>query len=323
MEFSFSLDETFPLPSPPSSPSSKAAVQRPPSSVLLKSPFAVDLGPHHESSEIRGQNENANNPCGGKSRDHVDGAGARDDGVHDEEDGSPAHPTAAEGPALSPISILKIGHDLMPIGGPIFSGPKSTQTLQYRVSEILDTIGLASAKAQGLRQPITSGMKLRMQTEHWVYLLIDRAPSAPPAAQQGATKKAAGGNNGAVLGMLKVGRKNLFLLDERGQQREMSPLCVLDFYVHEQHQRAGLGKQLFEHMMRDLSVTHPRYLAVDKPSQKLVGFLRKHYGLGPAHIPQTNNYTVYQGFFQDRPTDGMEAGGPRKMRIYMGKLQYI
>ena len=36
--------------------------------------------------------------------------------------------------------------------------------------------------------------------------------------------------------MLKVGRKKLFLLDGGGKPHEMSPMCVLDFYVTERRQ---------------------------------------------------------------------------------------
>ena len=53
-----------------------------------------------------------------------------------------------------------------------------------------------------------------------------------------------------VLGMLKVGMKRLFVYDRHSQQWEMEPLCVLDFYVHESHQRMGYGKKLFAFMLK-------------------------------------------------------------------------
>ena len=71
-------------------------------------------------------------------------------------------------------------------------------TLQQRISEILDAMGNASARAQSLRGPITSGDKLRAQSEHIVYLLVDRESNA---------------GRGSVVGLLKMGKKNLFLLD--------------------------------------------------------------------------------------------------------------
>jgi alpha-tubulin N-acetyltransferase 1 len=36
-----------------------------------------------------------------------------------------------------------------------------------------------------------------------------------------------------VIGILKVGVKKLFIRNEMGAIKEISPLCVLDFYVHE------------------------------------------------------------------------------------------
>merc|ERR1719153_1241504 len=70
-----------------------------------------------------------------------------------------------------------------------------------------------------------------------------------------------------------------------------------------------------------LTRADPRYLAVDRPSVKLVSFLRKHYGLVNT-IPQVNNYVIFSGFFDDRPADPCSPV-PRKARIYMGKLQYV
>ena len=37
----------------------------------------------------------------------------------------------------------------------------------------------------------------------------------------------------AVIGLLKVGPRKLFITNERGVIREITPLCVFDFYVHE------------------------------------------------------------------------------------------
>jgi len=36
-----------------------------------------------------------------------------------------------------------------------------------------------------------------------------------------------------------VGYRNLFIRDERANIKEIKPLCVLDFYVHESIQRGG------------------------------------------------------------------------------------
>lgn len=54
---------------------------------------------------------------------------------------------------------------------------------------------------------------------------------------------------GSVVGLLKIGRKKLFMFDLAGYQHEVEPLCILDFYIHESKQRTGLGKKLFEYML--------------------------------------------------------------------------
>jgi GNAT superfamily N-acetyltransferase len=56
-------------------------------------------------------------------------------------------------------------------------------------------------------------------------------------------------NKYVVVGMIKVGPKKLFLNDEAGRQLELTPLCVLDFFIHEKMQRQGYGKQLFDFML--------------------------------------------------------------------------
>jgi hypothetical protein len=40
-----------------------------------------------------------------------------------------------------------------------------------------------------------------------------------------------------VVGLLKIGKKKLFLFDDGGIQHELNPLCILDFYIHETRQR--------------------------------------------------------------------------------------
>uniref|UniRef100_T1HF60 Alpha-tubulin N-acetyltransferase n=1 Tax=Rhodnius prolixus TaxID=13249 RepID=T1HF60_RHOPR len=151
------------------------------------------------------------------------------------------------------------------------------------ISEILDDMGIASAKAQGLLKPITSADKLR-NSEHIVYLLTERESN---------------NHNGSVIGMLKMGRKRLYVFDKTGECHEMIPLCVLDFYVHESRQRMGCGKKLFEYMLNVENI-EPEKLAIDRPSDKFLFFLRKHYGLKNS-IPQTNNYVVFEGFFPRKP----------------------
>ena len=46
----------------------------------------------------------------------------------------------------------------------------------------------------------------------------------------------------------------------------------------------------------------PGHMAVDKPSDKFLGFLEKHYNL-TVKVPQINNFVVYDAFFEDRPSE--------------------
>ena len=76
-------------------------------------------------------------------------------------------------------------------------------------------------------------------------------------------------------------------MDRSGEQNETFATCVLDFYVHESRQRSGCGRKLFEHMLGDQGIAQPSYMAIDRPSPKLLGFLKKYYGLA-APIPQVS-----------------------------------
>jgi alpha-tubulin N-acetyltransferase 1 len=74
-------------------------------------------------------------------------------------------------------------------------------------------MGYASQKAQGLPAAITTAGKF-FGAQQKLFLKVDCESSQ-------------------VLGLLKVGEKKLFYRNEGGHIRELSPLCVLDFYVHE------------------------------------------------------------------------------------------
>ncbi|CAH1785675.1 unnamed protein product [Owenia fusiformis] len=165
--------------------------------------------------------------------------------------------------------------------------PRGNSVSSYReqLMKVIDKMGDASAKAQGLNATITSASKLQF-SDHHLYFMID-----------------AQANNGlgAVVGMIKVGQKKLFVYDHNGIQHECEPLCVLDFYVHESRQRHGCGKKIFEHILQVENVK-PQHLAIDRPSTKFSNFLKKHYKFRSS-IPQVNNFVVFEGFFKDRPPD--------------------
>ncbi|XP_059693356.1 alpha-tubulin N-acetyltransferase 1 isoform X6 [Haemorhous mexicanus] len=159
-------------------------------------------------------------------------------------------------------------------------GTAKREELEQQLRTVIDELGKASAKAQGLSTPVTSAARME-SNRHVLYILRDtRCP------------------RGAVLGFLKVGYKKLFLLERDGSHVEVEPLCVLDFYIHESQQRRGLGRELFREMLQRERV-QPHKLAVDRPSEKLLGFLRKHFGLCDL-IPQVNNFVIFEGFFSTR-----------------------
>jgi GNAT superfamily N-acetyltransferase len=91
------------------------------------------------------------------------------------------------------------------------------------------------------------------------------------------------------MGVLKTGDKNLFIA--RGTaQTEMTPRCVLDFYVHESAQRLGIGSTLFDYFLSEENKV-PARLAYDRPSDKFLHFLAKKFEVRIARFP--NPGTVY------------------------------
>nr|NP_001261628.1 alpha-tubulin acetylase, isoform F [Drosophila melanogaster]NP_729489.1 alpha-tubulin acetylase, isoform B [Drosophila melanogaster]AAF50276.1 alpha-tubulin acetylase, isoform B [Drosophila melanogaster]AGB94323.1 alpha-tubulin acetylase, isoform F [Drosophila melanogaster] len=197
--------------------------------------------------------------------------------------------------------IIKVTSNLLPN---TFRGDRR-QCLDAtsKMTEIIDQLGQLSATSQGLSKPVTTAQRLRMSDNQTIYLLADNEA----------------GHNGAVLGLLKVGTKNLYLFDEAGKTRmvEQTP-SILDFYVHESRQRAGLGKRLFQTMLNEEQWT-ARKCSVDRPSEKLLSFLSKHYGLKRI-IPQANNFVLYEGFFNDGESgngggNGHANGTPNGLHI--------
>jgi alpha-tubulin N-acetyltransferase 1 len=49
-----------------------------------------------------------------------------------------------------------------------------------------------------------------------------------------------------AIGFIRTGEKKLFYHDNMGHMKELNPTCVLDIYVHENYQRTGNGKEIFE-----------------------------------------------------------------------------
>lgn len=58
----------------------------------------------------------------------------------------------------------------------------------------------------------------------------------------------------------------------------------------------------------------PEQLAIDRPSEKLLAFLRKHYAL-TEKIPQMNNFVIYEGFFAALQSQRDELNASGQMHI--------
>ncbi|XP_037375210.1 alpha-tubulin N-acetyltransferase 1 isoform X2 [Talpa occidentalis] len=182
--------------------------------------------------------------------------------------------------ALLPERITVLDQHLRPPARRPGTTTPARIDLQQQIMTIVDELGKASAKAQHLPAPITSASRMQ-SNRHVMYVLKDT--SARPAGK------------GAIVGFLKVGYKKLFVLDDREAHNEVEPLCILDFYIHESLQRHGHGRELFQHMLQKERV-EPHQLAIDRPSQKLLKFLNKHYNLETT-VPQVNNFVIFEGFF--------------------------
>jgi len=173
------------------------------------------------------------------------------------------------------------------------------------LKEIIDELGHRSGRAQGLGHSITTFDKFAFGDRHTIYILRDRprARKMLNAESDGAVEDDEEDEKrpepGKVYGFIKIGHKPLFVMDANGNQLEVNPLCVLDFYVLEEYQRNGFGLKLFANMLRDQSI-NPAQLAIDRPSVKFRAFLKKHYGLAK-NIPQVNNFVIFEGFFKLNP----------------------
>lgn len=199
------------------------------------------------------------------------------------------------------ITVIDRNHDLLKC---TFRRSYSKENShREEVRELINKLGVNSAKAQGLNGSITSVEQLRT-SEQRCYILKDTDSLVV---------------NGAVIGFLKVGAKKLFFINQESQQVEVTPLCVLDFYVHESAQRKGHGLKLFKFMMENEGVS-PASLAIDRPSDKMLGFYKKKFSLS-APLKQPNNFVVFRDFFSfyvstssKRWTD-QQRRGPIKLKV--------
>ena len=77
--------------------------------------------------------------------------------------------------------------------------------------ELIDELGIASAKAQELRGPVTTTAKLKYDRNHRVYIMRDIV-SISSHPDQGKYLSAGISQKIVAVGLIKVGEKNLYMI---------------------------------------------------------------------------------------------------------------
>ncbi len=140
---------------------------------------------------------------------------------------------------------------------------------------ILDQLGRESGVSQQLNDPITSLEKFLSPAASTHNLIVCR-------------------NKDNIIGYIKYGKKDLYFYKKDGKVVQVSPICLLDFYVSDIYQRQGIGILLFKKMLEILSI-NPCFIAYDRPSPKLISFMAKHYNMKNGDL-QPNRFMIFDGF---------------------------
>lgn len=142
----------------------------------------------------------------------------------------------------------------------------------------VDELGRLSGVAQLLTGPITTVQKV-VASDHSLVLFRHEG-------------------GGQFLGFLKYATKDLYFYRKNGSLVQASPTCVLDFYVSEELQRQGVGLLLFQRMLQECPDLAPHKIAYDRPSPKLLAFMKKHFGLAQPDL-QPNRFCLFEGFLEE------------------------
>lgn len=142
------------------------------------------------------------------------------------------------------------------------------------IAKIIDEIGTSSSKSQKLNSIITTFAKFVSVRQNILVKI----------------------HKNEIIGFIKTGIKSLCYHDQKGKYTTIKPVCVLDFFVNENCQRLGFGKEIFDKVL-EVQQLFPWQLAIDKPSNKFLNFLKKHYNLCK-YFPQNNNFVIFDKFFE-------------------------
>jgi len=91
--------------------------------------------------------------------------------------------------------------------------------------------------------------------------------------------------------------------------------CILDFYVQEDCQRKGHGKQMIDYLLLDKMI-EARKLSLYKPSKSMFHFMKKHFGLSKRLDESVEVYTFFDIL-------GSPGDGEHKYDLYQKHLQYL
>ncbi len=97
-----------------------------------------------------------------------------------------------------------------------------------------------------------------------------------------------------AVGFIKYSFRHLYFFTPKGKSVECDPICILDFFVLESFQRKGYGKLLLDKVAESVSADVSSF-AYDRPSSKLIAFMRKNYNLVKPDL-QPNKYAIFEGF---------------------------
>uniref|UniRef100_A0A914QEC3 Alpha-tubulin N-acetyltransferase n=1 Tax=Panagrolaimus davidi TaxID=227884 RepID=A0A914QEC3_9BILA len=167
----------------------------------------------------------------------------------------------------------------------------------------IDRIGALSAKAQNLRKPLTTLDRILDSDDGQILYIYWKKPESSPFS--------------TFIGFIRIARKKLYLRDFDDKQYIAEPICILDFYIHESEQHSEFGHELFEKMLESEGGIDASKIALDKPNETLLNFLKKYYKLENP-VWQSTNFVVFPAFFEgikaepSNDDDGMHSARSTK-----------
>ncbi|CBZ50587.1 conserved hypothetical protein [Neospora caninum Liverpool] len=187
------------------------------------------------------------------------------------------------------------------VGFWVQTGSQSFDLLQFLRGKV-DSLGEKSAAAQGIQFAMTSLAKLEAGS-------LKPAPFGPPrkgdVEVDSAVRLYMRIDRGFLRGFLKIGNKILWVGTNSGMER-INALSLLDFYILESCQREGHGRRLFERMLATERLQAGQ-IAYDRPSSKMLSFLKKFFALRE-YIPQANNFVVFNVYFEEKRKESAKEG---------------